>query len=365
MLLNDRDFMALALKLAVKGEGAVNPNPLVGAVIVQGSNIVGQGWHKQFGGPHAEINALDEAGAASRGGTLYVTLEPCCHHGKTPPCTQRIIQAGIRKVVVATRDPNPEINGKGLAELRAAGIEVLEGVMECEARQQNEIFLKFMTENLPFVHLKLAISLDGRIATKTGDAKWISGEESRVRAHEMRRKYAAILVGVGTVLSDDPLLDVRHVQGKDPRPIVLDPSGRIPKIARLLQAGRAPILATHTMSQESETFLREKGATVWRLPSAHGSLDLHQLLAQVAEEGLDSVLIEGGGETAAGFLNAGLVDKVSLFIAPLLIGGTQAIPSIGGEGIEFMANAIHLHQVTTEWCGPDLLYSGYLSKQTT
>ena len=178
----------------------------------------------------------------------------------------------------------------------------------------------------------------------------------------MRRRCAAILVGVGTVLSDDPMLDVRHVEGDDPRPIVLDPSGRIPTTARLLQDNRSPIVATHTMSQQSETFLMEKGATVWRLSASDGALDLHQLLAQLADEDLDSVLIEGGGETAAGFLNAGLVDKVSLFIAPLFIGGRQAIPSIGGAGIEFMSEAIHLHRVTTEWCGPDLLYEGYMKE---
>ena len=360
--MNDRDFMARALELAAKGEGAVNPNPLVGAVVVAESMIVGEGWHRQFGGPHAEVHALDEAGDAANGATLYVTLEPCCHHGKTPPCTDRIIVAGIRKVVVATRDPNPAVDGKGLAILKAAGIDVVESVMESEALQQNEVFFTFMTQHRPFVHLKLAMSLDGRIATKTGDAKWISGEESRVRAHKMRCKYAAILVGVGTVTADDPMLDVRHVEGPNPRPIVLDPTGRIPLSAQLLSNDHAPIIATHSMSEESEISLRKKGAEVWRLPLIDGSLDLAQLLKQVAEEGLDSILIEGGGETAASFLNAGLVDKVSLFMAPLFIGGRQAIPSIGGEGIEFMAEAIHLHRVTTEWCGADLLYEGYTPK---
>jgi len=351
--------MARALELAAKGEGSVNPNPLVGAVVVADAQIVGEGWHKQFGGPHAEVHALNEAGAASSGATLYVSLEPCCHHGKTPPCTDRIIAAGIRKVVVATRDPNPAVNGKGLAILKAAGIDVLESVMEQEAKQQNEIFFTSMTQHRPFVHLKLAMSLDGRIATKTGDAKWISGEASRVRAHEMRRKYAAILVGVGTVTADNPMLDVRHVEGINPRPIVLDPTGRIPLSARLLTSGRAPIIVTHSMSEESEIALKEKGAEVWRLPLVNGSLDLPQLLRQLAEAGLDSILIEGGGETAAGFLNTGLVDKVSLFMAPLFIGGRQAVPSIGGEGIDAMAQAIHLHRVSTEWLGEDLLYTGY------
>lgn len=362
MFLNDRQFMTRALELAIKGEGSVNPNPLVGAVVVVDSKIAGEGWHQQFGGPHAEVIALDQAGGAANGSTLYVTLEPCCHHGETPPCTQRIIQSGVSRVVVATRDPNPVNNGKGLTELRDAGIEVVENVMEQEANQQNEIFRTFMIRHRPFAHLKLAISLDGRIATKTRDAKWISSEASRVRAHEMRRKCAAILVGVGTVLSDNPMLDVRHVEGADPRPIVLDPSGRIPNTSRLLQADRAPIIATHAMPQETEIILREQGAKIWRLPATNGSLDLQQLMTQLAEERVDSILIEGGGETAASFLNAGLVDKVSLFIAPLIIGGRQAIPSVGGEGIEVMADALHLHRVTTEWCGPDLLYEGYLNE---
>lgn len=360
--MNDREFMARALELAVKGEGAVNPNPMVGAVVVAGSAIVGAGWHHQFGGPHAEIHALNEAGEAAIGSTLYVTLEPCCHYGKTPPCTERIIQSGIRRLVVATRDPNPAVNGNGLTQLRDAGIEVLEGVLEDEARQQNEIFFTFIRKGSPFVELKLAMSLDGRIATKTGDAKWISGEASRMHAHKMRRKYAAILVGVGTVASDDPRLDVRHVEGPNPRPIVLDPTGRIPLSAKLLSNDRAPIIVTHSMSEETETALREAGAQVWRLPLIEDSLDLTQLVVRIAEAGLDSILIEGGGETAASFLNAGLVDKVSLFMAPLFIGGRQAIPSIGGEGIECMSEAIHLHRVTTAWCGPDLLYTGYTTE---
>lgn len=360
--MNDRGLMALALELASRGEGTVNPNPLVGAVVVQGSNIVGQGYHRQCGRPHAEIYALDDAGDMARGATLYVTLEPCCHHGKTPPCTDRIIQAGIHKVVVATRDPNPLNNGRGLAVLNNAGIEVVEGVMKQEAIEQNEIFFTFMTKHRPFVHLKLAISLDGRIATKAGDSKWISGEKSRIRAHTMRRKHAAILVGIGTVISDDPSLDVRHVSGPNPRPIIMDPSGRMPESARLLmQPSRSPIIVTHAISADKKHMLEEKGATIWQLPGTDGRIDLQQLSFRLAEEKLDSLLIEGGGETAAGFLNAGLVDKVSMFIAPLIIGGADAIPAVGGTGIKSISEAIRLHRVTTEWLGPDLLYTGYLS----
>lgn len=362
MSLTDREYMSLALTLAANGAGSVNPNPLVGAVVVKDSQIVGQGWHQSFGGPHAEIFALDEAGDAARGATLYITLEPCCHHGKTPPCTAQIINAGIRRVVVATRDPHSVNDGKGVAALRAAGIDVMEGVLQDEAQTQNEVFLKFITTGRPFVHLKLATSLDGRIATKTGDAKWISGENSRICAHQMRRKYSSILVGVGTVLSDDPSLNVRHVDGVDPRPIVLDPAGYIPLEARVLQSALEPIVVTHTMPEEKERQLLAQGAVVWRIGMAKGTLNLCALLERLGDEDIDSVMIEGGGETAAHFLNAELVDKVSFFIAPVIIGGKDAIPSVGGAGIERMSEALKLHRVTTEWCGGDLLYTGYTTE---
>ncbi|MFC2083289.1 bifunctional diaminohydroxyphosphoribosylaminopyrimidine deaminase/5-amino-6-(5-phosphoribosylamino)uracil reductase RibD [Candidatus Bipolaricaulota bacterium] len=360
--MSDARWMHLALEQAGRGLGRVNPNPIVGAVVVRDGEVVGQGAHLEFGGPHAEVNALDEAGEAARGATLYVTLEPCCHHGKTPPCTQRIIQAGIRRVVVAARDPNSLINGKGICALRDASIEVVEGVMQQEALHQNEIFFTFIIKQRPFVHLKLAMSIDGRIATKTGDSKWISSEESRVRAHDMRRKYATILVGVGTVVSDDPSLSVRHVSGPDPRPIVLDPTGRIPLTSRLLTGAQSPILATHSMSDEKERQVMASGAIVWRLPLENQSLDLQELLDRLFTADLDSVLIEGGGTTAATFLAAGLVDKISVFIAPLIIGGVDAVPGVGGQGAERIVDALRLHRVTTEWCGPDLLYTGYTAE---
>jgi len=365
MHLNDRDFMTLTLELASKGEGAVNPNPLVGAVVVRGSEIVGKGWHQRFGGPHAEINALNEAGEASDGATLYVTLEPCCHHGKTPPCTDRIIQAGIRKVVLAIRDPNPLNNGKGLAELRDAGIDVVEGVMEQEAQQQNEVFLTFMANNRPFVELKLAMSLDGRIATKTGDAKWISGEESRIEGHRLRAKRMAIAVGVETVIQDDPSLNVRHVEGKDPVPIVLDTKGRIPLSSKLLQAPSKAVIATCSMPEEIEGSIRETGAQVWRLPAANGRVSIEALLARMAEEQLDSLLIEGGGEIAASFLEARAIDKVSFFYAPILIGGRDAVPGIGGIGIENIADAMRLERVSIQRLGEDVYLTGYPDKSNS
>jgi len=356
--------MTRALALAARGEGAVNPNPLAGAVVVVDDQIVGEGWHQQFGGPHAEINALNEAGAASNGATLYVTLEPCCHHGKTPPCTQRIIPAGIRRVVVATRDPNPAVNGKGLAELRDAGIDVVEGIMEQEARQQNEVFLTFIRRGTPFVELKLAMSLDGRIAAKTGDAKWITGDESRIEGHRLRAKHMAIAVGVETAIQDDPSLNVRHVDGKDPVPIVLDTKGRIPLSSKLLQAPSKAIIATCSMSDKAERGIRETGAQVWRLPAANDRVSIEALLARMGEAQLDSLLIEGGGEIAASFLEARAIDKVSFFYAPILIGGRDAVPGIGGIGIEKIAEAMRLERIQTRMLGKDLYLTGYPSDRT-
>ncbi len=356
--MTDQEWMRLALDLAELGEGDVNPNPLVGAVVVRDDHVVGRGYHHRFGGPHAEVHALDEAGDAARGATLYATLEPCCHYGKTPPCTDRILQAGIRRVVVATVDPNPIISGRGLATLRAAGIEVIEGVLAEAALRQTEIFRKYITTGLPFVHLKLATSLDGRIATKTGDARWISGEASRVRAHRLRRRNAAILVGIGTALSDDPRLDVRHVFGRSPTPIVLDAYGRLPQSARLLGTGLSPIVAAAAVPPERRFALEQAGCRVWEIPAAEGGVDLPLLVRRVGEAGLDSILVEGGGETAASFLAAGLVDRVSFFVAPLLIGGRDAVPAIGGLGADRVEDAVRLVDVTTEQIDGDLLVSG-------
>lgn len=357
--MTDTKWMRLALDLAELGEGEVHPNPLVGAVVVREGRVVGRGYHRRFGGPHAEVFALDEAADAARGATLYVTLEPCCHHGKTPPCTDRIIATGIRRVVLAAGDPNPAVDGGGIRCLRAAGIEVTEGVLCEEAERQNEIFFAFARRRRPFVQLKLAISVDGRIATKTGDARWISSEASRIEAHRLRRRFMAIAVGVRTVLQDDPLLTVRHVVGPDPVPVVLDRIGRFPVSARLLRAHASPIVATASMPDTLGRELRSRGARVWRLAREDGRIDLGRLLERLAEEEVDSLLIEGGGETAAAFLDADAVDKVSLFIAPILIGGRGAVPAVGGPGAERIVDALHLERVAVTRVGDDILYTGY------
>jgi len=359
--MSDERWMRLALELAEIGYGNVNPNPLVGAVVVQDGEVVGHGAHRKFGGPHAEVFALEEAGERARGATLYVTLEPCCHHGKTPPCTDLILETGIRKVIYAVDDPNPEVNGKGAACLRENGVEVETGLLSALAEQQNEIFLTFSRRGTPFVELKLAMSLDGRIATKTGDAKWITGEESRIEGHRLRRKHSAIAVGVQTVIQDDPSLNVRHVEGKDPVPIVLDSSGRIPLSSKLLHSPSKAIIATCSMSDESEQQVLVTGAQVWRLPAENARVSISAMLARMAEEQLDSLLIEGGGEIAGSFVEAHTVDKVSFFYAPILIGGRDAVPGIGGIGIEKIAEAMRLERIQTRMLGEDLYLTGYPS----
>jgi diaminohydroxyphosphoribosylaminopyrimidine deaminase / 5-amino-6-(5-phosphoribosylamino)uracil reductase len=359
--MNDERLMRMALDLARRGEGAVNPNPLVGAVVVRDGEIVGRGAHQRFGGPHAEVFALDEAGDAASGATLYVNLEPCVHHGKTPPCADRIIAAGIRRVVVACRDPNPLVDGKGIAALRAAGLEVEQGLLEAEATRLNDAFFKFIRSGRPLVHLKLAMSLDGKIATADGDARWISSQASRTRVHEFRRRAAAVLVGAGTVLSDDPALTVRHVEGRNPLRVVLDGSGRTPPGARLLREPGRTLIATAAMSGEAEAALRAAGAEVWRLPEAGDRIDLPALLERLGGEGIDSLLVEGGAETAASFLESNLIDKVSIFIAPILLGGRGAVPAIGGAGAPTVAQAARLRDVGMERIGDDFLVTGYLA----
>lgn len=363
---NEREperFMRRALELAERGAGRVNPNPLVGAVVVKDGQIVGEGFHERFGGPHAEVLALEAAGGEAAGADLYVTLEPCVHWGKTPPCVERIISAGVRRVFVAVRDPNPLVDGKGVATLREAGIEVVEGLLEEEARRLNEPFFKFITTKRPFVVLKLALSLDGKVATRSGDSRWISNERSRELVHRLRNRYAAVLVGVNTVLKDDPQLTARVAGARDPWRIILDSRGRIPLEARVLNlSSPAPtvIATTELMPQEKEMELTHKGARVWRLRARDGRVDLEELLQRLGEEGLDSLLVEGGPTVAAGFLEAGLIDKVVFIIAPKIIGGSEAPGAIGGRGAAELAEAWKLKDISVRMLDEDLIYEGYL-----
>ncbi len=363
--MNDEEALRLAFDLAENAEGDTSPNPIVGAVLTRDGEVVGRGYHRSFGGPHAEIYALEEAGECARGATLYVTLEPCAHHGKTPPCTERLIAAGIARVVVPVEDPNPLVSGRGVAALRAAGIEVEVGLLREVAERQNEIFFTFIATGVPFVHLKLAVSLDGRIATRAGDARWITGEPARALTHRWRRRHAAILVGSGTVLADNPELSVRYVAGRQPVPIVLDAGGRVPLSSRVLDPTRRPIVVTSGVLDARRAELEAAGVRVWDLPGPGGEADLHELLVRLGQVGIDSLLVEGGGETAASFLAADLVDRVSFLIAPILIGGRDAVPSIGGAGSDRLADAIRLSDVTATWVGSDLVYSGLVKPRRT
>jgi len=358
-------FMRRALELAERGAGWVNPNPLVGAVVVKDGKIVGEGFHERFGGPHAEVLALDAAGGEARSADLYVNLEPCVHWGKTPPCVERIIASGVRRVFVAVRDPNPLVDGRGLARLREAGIEVTEGLLEEEARRLNEPFFKFITTKRPFVVLKLALSLDGKVATRRGDSRWISSERSREMVHRLRNRYAAVLVGINTILRDDPRLTARLPGARDPWRIILDSRGRIPldgQVLNLESPAPTVIATTELMSQEKEKALLSKGARVWRLRARarDGRVDLEELLKRLGDEGLDSLLIEGGPTVAASFLEADLVDKVVFFIAPKIIGGEEAPSAIGGRGSMRPAEAWKLRDISVRMLDEDLVYEGYL-----
>jgi diaminohydroxyphosphoribosylaminopyrimidine deaminase/5-amino-6-(5-phosphoribosylamino)uracil reductase len=311
----DHHWMQRALELAERGRGAVEPNPLVGAVVVRDGAVVGEGYHECFGGPHAEIHALAAAGERARGATLYVTLEPCCHHGKTPPCTDAIRRAGIARVVAAMSDPFPAVGGKGIAELERHGVICTVGVCERESARQNAPFLTLIHERRPYVHAKWAMSLDGKLATRTGDSKWISCEESRRRVHELRGRMDAIIVGAGTVRADDPLLTARPPGPRVPTRIVLTSDGRLPAHCRLLQSrDLAPLLVAGP-----EGFRGHEG-DILRVPAVQGRLSIAALLAELGRRQMTNVLVEGGPRVLDSFFDVGLIDEVHVFVASIVIG---------------------------------------------
>lgn len=360
--------MRRALELAERGVGYVNPNPLVGAVIVQDGEVVAEAYHERYGAAHAEAQALDIAGNNARGAELYVNWEPCvAYRGKhTPPCADHIIAAGIKRVIVAAKDPTPEVAGKGIEQLQKAGLGVEYGVLEHEAQKLNEIRAKYATTGLPFTLLKMAMTADGRIATHSGDSYWISAQESLELAHRLRSRYAAVLVGLGTALSDDPQLTVRHVDGRDPIRILVDSRGSLPLDAKILhlESDAPTVIATCSMSDEKEEEIRRlKTPTeigIWRLPQGvNGRVDPLALVKKLGGAEIDSLFIEGGAEVAAAFLEAQLIDKIQFVIAPKIIGGREAPSPIGGIGIEKMSDAIELREVETSICGPDIVYQGY------
>ena len=349
--------MRRALELAERGRGTVEPNPLVGAIVVRDGQVAGEGWHQHFGEPHAEANALIAAGKAAHGATLYLTLEPCCHHGKTPPCTDAILRAGVRRVVASMQDPFPQVAGKGADLLRAAGIEVEIGLCEPEARRLNAPYLKLLATGRPYVHAKWAMTLDGKIATRTGDSKWISNDGSRRRTHELRGRMDAIIVGVGTVLADDPLLTARPLGPRTPTRIVLDSHGRTPLSSQLVRTAReAPTLIATLGTKAPE--LRNAGCEVLELPSKNGRVELAALLNELGRRRMTNVLVEGGAAVLGSFLDAGAIDEVHVFLAPRLAGGAAALTPIGGRGVEKIAQALTLVECRTELIEGDVYVHG-------
>lgn len=359
----DRFFMGEALLLARRGRGRTSPNPMVGCVIAREGRIVGRGFHPKAGQPHAEILALENAGASAKGADLYVTLEPCAHHGRTPPCAEQVAASGVRRVVAAMIDPNPLVAGKGVKILRDAGIIVEVGTLEQEARRMNEAFCLSIRERRPFVHLKLAATLDGKIAAASGDSKWITSERSRGKVHELRDACGAVIVGASTVKADDPRLTVR-LAGKPERRIlrvVLDPNLRTSPDAGILQpdeAGFVVLACSLDVSEERLERYEKSGAEVMKLPTEAKGLDLAELLKNLYERGINEVIVEGGGETARKFMDAGLVDRFHLFQSPKILGGVDSRPMFGGKSPHSIAEAVGLREVEVEFIRPDIYITG-------
>ena len=352
--------MRLALDLAQKGMGTTSPNPMVGAVVVQGNVIVGRGTHERPGGPHAEVGAVEEAGNRAEGSTLYVNLEPCSSKGRTDPCVDLILSRRIATVVCAMVDPDPRVSGRGIERLREEGVQVTVGLMEAEAQRLNAFYVKHRTTGVPFVILKLAQTLDGRIATSAGDSRWITGEASRRQSHLFRSQVDGVIVGAGTVRADDPLLTVRHVPGTDPARIVVDSKLKTPPTARVFGRGRVIVATTEDADENRSRELEEGGAEIWRLPSADDRVDLRELMHHLGRRDFLSVMIEGGGTIATSALKAGIVDQVKIFIASKLIGG--GVDSVGDLGIEKIADGIRLADVEIERIGEDILYTAMVDR---
>ncbi|WP_408646513.1 bifunctional diaminohydroxyphosphoribosylaminopyrimidine deaminase/5-amino-6-(5-phosphoribosylamino)uracil reductase RibD [Tumebacillus avium] len=360
--MNDKHYMQTALGLAAMAKGKTNPNPLVGAVIVKEGRIIGQGAHLRAGLPHAEVHAFHMAGDEAEGATLYVTLEPCSHHGRTPPCADLVIRSKVQRVVVAMLDPNPMVAGRGVTRIREAGIKVDVGVLEQEALKLNERFIHNMLAKRPFVTVKTAMTLDGKIAAHTGDSRWVTGAESRAYVHQLRDHADGILVGIGTVLADDPELTTRLPEGggKNPVRIVLDRTLRTPETAKVADTAQAKtwILTGPDADAAKSERLRERGVEVIPVPLGADGLDLGGVLDVLFARGITDLLVEGGAAVNGAFLQAGLINKVISFIAPKLIGGAAPTP-YGGAGFDQMADAVELADWTVERFGDDLCLTGY------
>ena len=357
--IQDQFFLKETLKLAKEGIGWTNPNPMVGAVLVKNGKIIGKGCHKRVGSAHAEIEAIKSSKENVEGATLYVNLEPCNHFGRTPPCVDKIIKAQISHVVCCTLDPNPKVSGKGVAKLKKAGIAVSVGVLQDQARILNETFFSFHEKNRPFIALKFASSLDGKIATKTGESKWITNEKARTFAKRLRSQYQAVLVGVNTVIYDNPYLGVRDKTKKDPLRIILDPNLRVPLESQVLRDNNVLIVTTSLASEKKIELLKQKGITILILKNKE--ILLKDLLNYLKEQEIISVLVEGGGKTLGIFIDERLFDKVYAFYAPIIIGGKEGVSAIGGSGASYIKDAVRLKNLTLKKFDDNMLIIGYPS----
>lgn len=357
------NYMKKALKLAEKGIGKVNPNPLVGAVIVKDNRIIGEGYHEYYGGPHAEVNAIRNSTESLEGATIYVTLEPCHHYGKTPPCVDAIIKNKFSKVIIGQVDPNPLVAGKSIEKLKENGIEVHTGILEEECKKLNEVFNKYILSNEPYVVLKAAMSLDGKIATSKGESMWITGEEAREDGHKLRNKLSSIMVGVNTVIKDNPSLTCRVPHGRNPIRIIVDSNLKIPLVSKVLEINkdsRCLIATTNKASQDKINLLKDKGAEVLILPEKNEKVDIRNLIKELGKLKIDSVLLEGGGTLNFSFLQEKLVNKVQFYIAPKIIGGELSKTPVEGMGIKSLKDAFKITEISTRFLGEDIFIEGYL-----
>ena len=363
--MTDQEYMLRAIQLAKKGEGWTNPNPMVGAVIVKDGRIIGEGYHKKCGELHAERNAIASLTESAEGATIYVTLEPCCHYGKTPPCTEAIIEQKIKKVVIGSRDPNPKVAGKGAQILRESGITVVQDFMREECDRLNPVFFHYITTKTPYVVMKYAMTLDGKIATKTGASKWITGEAARAEVQHMRHRYMGIMAGIGTVLADDPMLNVRIPGLKSPVRIICDSGLRIPMDSQIVKTAKeyrtiVAYAGEHSgegckEAEEKEEQLHTAGVETVSVPDADGRVDLGKLMEYLGKQGIDSVLLEGGGTLNDAALSAGIVNEICAFIAPKIFGGAGAKTPVSGIGVAHPAEAVMLTLRQVETIGDDLM----------
>ncbi|MEJ2695805.1 MAG: bifunctional diaminohydroxyphosphoribosylaminopyrimidine deaminase/5-amino-6-(5-phosphoribosylamino)uracil reductase RibD [Candidatus Sulfobium sp.] len=366
--MNDRIFTKRTLALAARARGKTSPNPMVGALLVKSGRIISEGYHKRAGTPHAEAVAIDAAGDRARGATLYVSLEPCCHEDKrTPPCTQKIISSGIRKVVTAMEDPNPKVSGRGIAELRKAGITVVSGILREEAEKLNEYYIKHITTGTPFVVLKVAMTLDGKIATPEGESKWITGDKARRLVHRLRGEVDGILTAIGTVKADNPRLTCRTGRGKSPLRIVIDPELQIAPDSCVLESPPDTIVVTkrpggHPTAKDAKKYrLREKNVQIVEYEGE--KVDLPLLMKQLGRKGIISVLVEGGSSLNSYCLESGIVDKLMFFIAPKIIGGRASFTAVGGTAFRRLSEAHMIRDMKTRRVGDDILIEGYLNRK--